>query len=63
MLAMIQAYMDESCDKEQTLFAIGGFLGRSDAWIAASTSVCHRRDLSRKIARSDSRCIRNPQER
>jgi len=33
MLAMIQAYMDESCDKEQTLFAIGGFLGRSDAWI------------------------------
>lgn len=32
MLASLKAYMDESADKDQRLFIIGGFLGRSDAW-------------------------------
>lgn len=32
MLAALQAYMDESSDKERRIFTIGGFIGRADEW-------------------------------
>jgi hypothetical protein len=32
MLAMLQAYLDESVDKDHRMFVVAGFVGRSDAW-------------------------------
>ena len=32
MFAAIHAYMDESVDKQERMFVVGGFVARSDAW-------------------------------
>jgi hypothetical protein len=32
MLTSLQAYLDESADKERRIFSIGGFIGRADEW-------------------------------
>lgn len=32
MIATLHAYMDESVDRQERLFVVGGFIGRPDAW-------------------------------
>ena len=38
MFATIHAYMDESVDKLERMFVVGGFVARSDAW----TSILYK---------------------